>query len=91
MTAKRREERTKRERRITDLATHVMVAIAQRDAAVAEAEKRARVEYFDAQRLQHAGSTVGACAPIDAKNYCAGAVGTVARSMSRSRRPSAVA
>lgn len=41
MAGKRREERAKRERRMTDLAERVMVAIGQRDAAVAETEQRA--------------------------------------------------
>jgi hypothetical protein len=41
MAAKRRREREERERRVIDLAQQVMVAIGQRDAAVAEAEKRA--------------------------------------------------
>ena len=41
MAGKRREERAKRERRMTDLAEQVMVAIGQRDEAVAEAERRA--------------------------------------------------
>jgi len=41
MAEKRRREREERERRVIDLAEQVMVAIGQRDAAVAEAEKRA--------------------------------------------------
>ena len=41
MAGKRREELAKRERRVTELAERVMVAIGQRDAAVAEAEWRA--------------------------------------------------
>ena len=41
MAEKRRREREERERRVVDLAEQVMVAIGQRDAAVAEAEKRA--------------------------------------------------
>lgn len=36
MAEKRRREREERERRVVDLAAHVMVAIGQRDAAVAE-------------------------------------------------------
>ena len=41
MADRRRRERAERERRVVDLAEQVMVAIGQRDAAVAEAEKRA--------------------------------------------------
>lgn len=41
MAEKRRKEREARERRVIDLAEHVMVAIGERDAAVAETEKRA--------------------------------------------------
>ena len=41
MAAKRRTEREERERRVIDLAERVMVAIGERDAAVAETEKRA--------------------------------------------------
>jgi hypothetical protein len=41
MAEKRRREREERERRVIDLAEQVMVAIGQRDAAVAETEKRA--------------------------------------------------
>ena len=41
MAAKRRRERQERDRRVVDLAEQVMLAIGQRDAAVAEAEKRA--------------------------------------------------
>ena len=41
MADKRRREREERERRVVDLAEQVMVAIGQRDAAVAETEKRA--------------------------------------------------
>ena len=41
MAEKRRKEREERERRVIDLAEQVMVAIGQRDAAVAETEKRA--------------------------------------------------
>jgi len=41
MAEKRRRKRIERERRVVDLAEQVMVAIGQRDAAVAEAEKRA--------------------------------------------------
>ena len=41
MAEKRRKEREKRERRVIDLAEQVMVAIGERDAAVAETEKRA--------------------------------------------------
>ncbi len=41
MAEKRRKEREERERRVIDLAEQVMVAIGERDAAVAETEKRA--------------------------------------------------
>ncbi|KQV77803.1 hypothetical protein ASC64_03020 [Nocardioides sp. Root122] len=41
MAAKRRKVREERERRVIDLAERVMVAIAERDAAVTETEKRA--------------------------------------------------
>ena len=41
MAERRRKEREERERRVIDLAAQVMVAIGQRDAAVAETEKRA--------------------------------------------------
>ncbi len=41
MAVKRRKEREERERRVIDLAERVMVAIGERDAAVAETEKRA--------------------------------------------------
>ena len=41
MAAKRRNARQERERRVVDLAARVMVAIGERDAAVAETEKRA--------------------------------------------------
>ncbi len=41
MAEKRRREREERERRVVDLAEQVMVAVGQRDAAVAETEKRA--------------------------------------------------
>ena len=41
MAEKRRRERGERERRVIDLAARVMVAIGERDAAVAETEKRA--------------------------------------------------
>ena len=41
MAEKRRREREERERRVIDLAEQVMVAIGERDAAVAETEKRA--------------------------------------------------
>jgi hypothetical protein len=41
MTVKRRKEHEERERRVIDLAERVMVAIGERDAAVAETEKRA--------------------------------------------------
>ena len=41
MAEKRRKEREERERRVIDLAERVMVAIGERDAAVAETEKRA--------------------------------------------------
>lgn len=41
MAGERRREREERERRVVDLAEQVMVAIGQRDVAVAEAEKRA--------------------------------------------------
>ena len=41
MAEKRRREREERERRVVDLAERVMVAIGERDAAVAETEKRA--------------------------------------------------
>lgn len=41
MAEKRRKEREARERRVIDLAEQVMVAIGERDAAVAETEKRA--------------------------------------------------
>lgn len=41
MADKRRRERAERERRVIDLVEQVMVAIGQRDAAVAETEKRA--------------------------------------------------
>jgi len=41
MAEKRRRERAERERRLIDLAERVMVAIGERDAAVAETEKRA--------------------------------------------------
>ncbi len=41
MAGKRRREREERERRVIDLAERVLVAIGQRDAAVAETEKRA--------------------------------------------------
>lgn len=41
MAGKRRREREERERRIIHLAERVMVAIGQRDASVAEAEKSA--------------------------------------------------
>lgn len=43
MAEKRRRERAAREARTVDLAEQVMVAIGERDAAVAEAEKRAGV------------------------------------------------
>ena len=43
MAEKRRRERAQREARTIDLVEHVMVAIGERDAAVAEAEKRAGV------------------------------------------------
>lgn len=41
MAEKRRKEREERECRVIDLAEQVMVAIGERDAAVAETEKRA--------------------------------------------------
>ena len=41
MADKRRKEREERERRVIGLAERVMVAIGERDAAVAETEKRA--------------------------------------------------
>lgn len=41
MAERRRREREERERRVIDLAERVMVAIGERDAAVAETEKRA--------------------------------------------------
>lgn len=41
MAGRRRREREERERRVIDLAERVLVAIGQRDAAVAETEKRA--------------------------------------------------
>jgi hypothetical protein len=41
VAGKRRKEREERERRLVDLAEQVMVAIGQRDAAVAETERRA--------------------------------------------------
>lgn len=41
MAEKRRKEREERERRVIDLAERVMVAIGERDAGVAETEKRA--------------------------------------------------
>ena len=41
MAEKRRKEREARERQVIDLAEQVMVAIGERDAAVAETEKRA--------------------------------------------------
>lgn len=41
MAGRRRREREERERRVRDLAERVLVAIGQRDAAVAETEKRA--------------------------------------------------
>ncbi|MDP3966765.1 MAG: hypothetical protein Q8Q02_00675 [Nocardioides sp.] len=41
MAERRRREREERERHVIDLAERVMVAIGQRDAAVAETEKRA--------------------------------------------------
>lgn len=41
MAEKRRKEREERERRVIGLAERVMVAIGERDAAVAETEKRA--------------------------------------------------
>jgi hypothetical protein len=41
MAVKRRKAREERERRVIDLAERVMVAIGERDAAVAETEKRA--------------------------------------------------
>lgn len=41
MAVKRRKEREERERRVIDLAERFMVAIGERDAAVAETEKRA--------------------------------------------------
>ena len=41
MAGKRRQEREQRERRLTGLAERVMVAIGEREAAVAESEKRA--------------------------------------------------
>lgn len=41
MAEKRRKEREQRELRVIDLAEQVMVAIGERDAAVAETEKRA--------------------------------------------------
>ncbi|WP_300402173.1 hypothetical protein [uncultured Nocardioides sp.] len=41
MAEKRRREREERERRVIDLAERVMVAVGERDAAVAETEKRA--------------------------------------------------
>ncbi|GAB2857654.1 hypothetical protein [Nocardioides pacificus] len=41
MAGKRRKEREQRERRVIDLVERVMVAISERDAAVAETEKRA--------------------------------------------------
>jgi hypothetical protein len=40
IAGKRREERAKRELCVTDLAERVMVAIGQRDAAIAEGERR---------------------------------------------------
>lgn len=41
MAEKRRKEREERERRVVDLVAQVMTAIGERDAAVAETEKRA--------------------------------------------------
>ena len=41
MAERRRREREERERRVIDLAERVMVAIGERDAALAETEKRA--------------------------------------------------
>ncbi|WP_341925966.1 hypothetical protein [Nocardioides psychrotolerans] len=41
MAGKRRREHKERERRVIDLAERVLIAIGQRDAAVAETEKRA--------------------------------------------------
>ena len=41
MAERRRREREERERRVIDLAEQVMIAVGERDAAVAEAEKRA--------------------------------------------------
>lgn len=41
MAGRRRREHEERERRVIDLAERVLVAIGQRDAAVAETEKRA--------------------------------------------------
>ncbi len=41
MAERRRREREERERRVIDLAERIMVAIGERDAAVAETEKRA--------------------------------------------------
>ncbi|MQW77311.1 hypothetical protein GHK92_15665 [Nocardioides sp. dk4132] len=41
MAEKRRKESEERERRVIDLAERVMIAIGERDAAVAETEKRA--------------------------------------------------
>ena len=41
MAGRRRREREERERRVIDLAERVLVAIGQRDVAVAETEKRA--------------------------------------------------
>jgi hypothetical protein len=54
MAGTRRNEREQRERRITALVEQVLIAIGQRDAAVAEAEKRAGealAELTESERL----------------------------------------
>lgn len=51
---RRRREREQRERRLIDLAEQVLVAVAERDAAVAEAERRVGValrEFTEAEGL----------------------------------------
>jgi hypothetical protein len=51
---RRRRERKERERRLTDLAEQVLVAVAERDEAVADAERRvgaALVEFTDVEGL----------------------------------------
>lgn len=52
MAEKRRRERAAREARTVDLAEQVMVAIGERDAAVAEAEKRAGVALLELTEVE---------------------------------------